>query len=457
MAKHHYHFIGIAGIGMSALAKLLLERGETVSGFDPGSSILTQELSRLGANIFSSHKKDNIAGADIVVYSSAIKTGNPELEEARSAGLRLMKRGELLAELFNTKSGIAVAGSHGKTTTSSLLATVLTEANKKPSIAVGGIISHLGSNAFSGSGDYFVAESDESDGSFLFLNPKHGILTNIDNDHVDHYGSLEQLSSAFESFLARIDKKGSILVNADDPGIKNAPAILENYRSFGFEGRDYKILELTCSANGSRFKLQSKTSNSLEFSLPYLGRHNAYNAVAVSSLCLDLGLTPQEIQKGLSVFRGVGRRLEKIFSASRFTLIDDYGHHPTEIRTTIKSIKEVDARPLTVVFEPHRFTRTKNFWEDFVHCFNGADKVYVSPIYAASESPIEGITSEALVEAQLKAGLNVEFIPDLSRMKEIKDTLLSKEAILLTLGAGGISKKIREIVHQDHAPTGAKK
>jgi len=441
---------------MSALAKLLLERGEVVTGSDPGSSLLTEELTRLGARIYTSHSEEHIKGANVIIYSSAIKKENPELLAARDLGLMIMKRGELLAELFNSKTGIAVAGSHGKTTTSSLLASVFKETGRDPSVAVGGVISHLESNAFSGQGEYFIAESDESDGSFLLLNPKHAILTNIDNDHVDHYGSLSELSQAFVNFLKRVDEKGVVIVNADDPGIQKAPELLRRFKSFGTKSGDYLVQKLTCSAEGSKFTLQTP-KEIFDFFLPYLGRHNAYNAVAVTSLCLEMGMTPVEIQRGLSVFRGVGRRLEKIFSQSGFTAIDDYGHHPTEIRTTICSIKEVDPRPLTVIFEPHRFTRTRNFWDDFIECFSGADKVYVSPIYAASESPLDGITSEALVKAQRESGLNVELISDLSEMRSIKNELLSKEAILLTLGAGGISKKIRSIFAEDHAPAGATK
>lgn len=456
MAKLHYHFIGVAGIGMSALAKLLLERGEKVSGSDPGSSVLTEELKRMGAEVFHSHSGDNISGANVIVYSSAIKKDNPEFKLSLEKGLKILKRGELLAELFNSRSGIAVSGSHGKTTTSSLLATVFLESGLNPSVAVGGIISHLGTNALTGEGESFVAESDESDGSFLLLNPKHAILTNIDNDHVDHYGSVEELAKAFENFLARVDKDGVVMVNSDDPGIQKSSELLQRYKSFGLKG-DYQILDLKCSADGSKIQLRSPNGKEFDFFLPYLGRHNAYNAVGVAALCLEIGLSPEEIQKGFSVFKGVGRRLEMIHAENGFTLIDDYGHHPTEIRTTIKSIKELDSRPLTVIFEPHRFTRTKNFWEEFISCFQGADKLYLSPIYAASETPIEGITSEALVLAQKETGLDVEFISDLSQMREIKDSLLSKNAILLTLGAGGISRKIREIILKDHGPTGAKK
>lgn len=456
MSKTHYHFIGIAGIGMSALAKLLIERGDKVSGSDQGSSTLTEKLSELGAKIYSGHEARNITGAETIIVSSAIRAENPELAAAREQGLRILKRGELLAELFNKKTGLAVAGSHGKTTTSSLLATVFHETQRSPSAAVGGIISHLKTNAFSGSGEYFIAESDESDGSFLWLNPFYAILTNIDNDHVDHYGSVEDLSKAFVSFLGRVPEAGKVIVNADDPGIQKIPGLIRENTSFGFTSGDYRASKLECSANGSQFLVTKPDGISVSFFLPHLGRHNVANAMGVIALCFELGFSETEIQQGLSVFRGVGRRLEKILSEKKFILLDDYGHHPTEIRTTIDSIKEVDPRPLTVIFEPHRFSRTKNFWQDFIACFASADKVYISPIYAASESPIPGITSEALVEDMKKFGVNVEFLPELSGMKSIKNSLVNEESILLTLGAGPISKKIREIVTVDCAPTGAR-
>lgn len=455
MDKKHYHFIGIAGIGMSALAKLLLENGERVSGSDPGSSVLTDELSRAGVRIFKDHHKDNIKGADFIVYSSAIRKTNQERIEAIEKGIPVLRRGELLAKLFNNKQGIAVAGSHGKTTTSSLLATVLRETGAMPTAAVGGIISHLGTNAFSGKGDLFVAESDESDGSFLLLSPAHAILTNIDNDHMDHYGTVAELTGAFERFLTQVRSGGKILVNADDPGIQRAAGLIGTHLSFGIKAGDYLGHDLKCSADGSTFNVTTPSHETHTFFLPHLGRHNVYNALGVIALCIELGFKAAAIQQGLSVFRGVGRRLEKIFSHDNFTLLDDYGHHPTEIKTTIQSIKEVDPRPLVIIFEPHRYSRTQNFWQDFTECFSGADKVYISPIYAASEDAIDGISSEALVDAQKRLGLNVELLPDLSGMREIKNNLLVTECILLTLGAGGISKKIREIIHQDHAPVGA--
>lgn len=446
MAKGRYHFIGITGIGMSALAKLLLERGESISGSDPGSSALTKHLENEGAKIFTTHEAHHVENADVVVYSSAIKSQNPELIRAREKGLRILKRGELLAELFNEKSGIAVAGSHGKTTTSSMLGSVLLELGFHPTVAVGGIITHLGSNAISGTGESFVAESDESDGSFLLLTPKHALLTNIDNDHLDHYGSVEALRTAFEDFLARVPAEGKVIVNGDDPGIRGSEAILSRAITFGLQSGQYRGSDLQCSASGSDFKLTTPVGETYAFSIAHLGRHNVLNALGVITLCLELGLTPEKIQRGLSVYRGVGRRLERLLQRNGFTLLDDYGHHPTEIRTTIASIKEVDPRPLTILFEPHRYTRTKNFWDDFVECFSGADKVYILPIYAASESALPEITSEKLVEAQRRRGIAVEFLPELSGMKGILLEEMKKDSVLLTLGAGGISKTIRSIV-----------
>ena len=436
---------------MSGIAEVLLDLGYNVSGSDLNSSAVTENLKNKGAAIQIGHRPENVQGATLIIYSSAIDHKNPEVIKAREQEIPLIRRAEMLAELMRLKFGIAVAGSHGKTTTTSLIATIFQEAKLDATYIIGGIVSNLGGNARKGDGEYLIAEADESDGSFLLLNPIMAAVTNIDDDHLDHYGSKDKIVDAFVEFVNKLPFYGRVALNANDPAsleIKSKVKRSIIWYGIELEGdvADYVAKNVELSAGGTEFDLYYKGSKVSRFKTNLMGFHNISNSLAAISISHEAGLGWDVIQKGLLSFQGVGRRLEKLFEKNSFVVIDDYGHHPTEVRATISTLRKVDQRPMCVVFEPHRFSRTQNFWNEFQECFEGADELYIAPIYAASEKPIEGITSEALVDAMRKKGKNVHFISSLEEMKTLLDERKNKETVFVTLGAGAISKKVREMV-----------
>lgn len=443
-----FHFIGISGIGMSGLAEILLSRGCIVSGSDLNQSELTEKLSTRGACIFQGHSASNVEDADVVIYSSAISHNNPEWIRATEKGLPRLKRGELLARILNQDWGVAIAGSHGKTTTTSLVSSILISAQKDPTFIIGGIVNHLGTNARNGSGKLVIAEADESDGSFLYLRPRMVALTNIDDDHLDHYLTRDKITAAFQDFVESLPKDGVLIFNQDDQGTLalTLPPSRKCY-SYGLnQNADYRANDVESRADGTRFSVSFKGEYLGEVQTHLWGKHNVSNCLAAIALTHQLGLSFTEIETGIKTFTGVGRRLEKLWQKENFVVIDDYGHHPTEIRATIKALKEVDERPLCVVFEPHRYSRTKNFWEEFKRAFTGADEIYISPIYPASELAIPGVTSERLCEEMVSSGMKVIYLKDLSEMEGLVKKKFMGDEIFLTLGAGPISKKIRGIV-----------
>jgi UDP-N-acetylmuramate--alanine ligase len=445
------HFIGIGGIGMSGIAEVLLDLGYKVSGSDLNNSSVTDNLSNKGAEIFLGHAAENVTDATLVVYSSAIDPKNPEFARATELKIPMIRRAEMLAELMRLKFGIAVAGSHGKTTTTSLIATVFQEAKLDATHIIGGIVHNLGGNAKKGDGQYLIAEADESDGSFLLLNPIMAAVTNIDNDHLDFYGTAEKIVEAFIEFVNKLPFYGRVALNANDQasmGIKGK--IKRPMVWYGIEVDDadveYVAKNIKLSASGTSFDLFFRGEFVQEIHTPLLGMHNVSNALAAITICHEARLSWTVIQSGLLKFQGVGRRLEKLYEKGSFVVMDDYGHHPTEIKATISTMKNVDERPLCVIFEPHRFSRTHNFWNEFQEVFKGATEIYIAPIYAASENPIPGITTEALVKEMKDKGINAHFISSLNSMQEILFERKDKNQIVLTLGAGAISKKIREMV-----------
>lgn len=442
------HFIGIGGIGMSGIAEVLLDLGYKVSGSDLNTSPVTDNLQKKGATIYKGHAAPQVEGVDIVVYSSAIDPKNPECQRAAELHIPMIRRAEMLAELMRLKFGIAVAGSHGKTTTTSLIATIFQEAKLDATHIIGGIVSNLGGNARKGEGKYLIAEADESDGSFLQLSPIMAAVTNIDDDHLDHYGTREKIVDAFVEFVNKLPFYGRAVMNANDPMSK---AVRERVKRpliwYGINTEaDYAARNVTSTATGTSFDLtvDGKTIGTIRTHM--IGAHNVSNTLAAIAISHEAGVDWDTISRGLLNFKGVGRRLEKIFEKNKFLVIDDYGHHPTEVAATIKALKSVDQRKLTVVFEPHRFTRTQNFWKEFQECFAGADEVFITPIYAASEAPIEGITSEKLVEEMKKKGIKAHYLSKLDEMKGLLTERNGLEGIFLTLGAGAISKKGRELV-----------
>lgn len=445
------HFIGIGGIGMSGIAEVLLDLGYKISGSDLNASPVTENLQKKGAQIFIGHNASHVEGATLVVYSSAIDPKNPEFSKAIEDKIPMIRRAEMLAELMRLKFGIAVAGSHGKTTTTSLVATIFQEAKMDATHIIGGIVRNLGGNAKKGDGQYLIAEADESDGSFLLLSPIMAAVTNIDDDHLDHYGTKEKIVEAFVEFVNRLPFYGRVALNANDATsllIKahvKRPMIWYGIET-SFDLADYVAKKVILSASGTEFDLYYQGQKALHFKTNLMGMHNVSNTLAAIALSHEAGIAWDVIQKGLLNFQGVGRRLEKLYEKNDFVVIDDYGHHPTEVKATISALRNVDKRPMCVVFEPHRYSRTQNFWKEFQECFEGADELFVTPIYAASEKPIEGITSEALIIEMQKRGKKVSFLPSLEEMKGLLETRKNQKTIFVTLGAGAISKKIRDIV-----------
>lgn len=442
------HFIGIGGIGMSGIAEVLLALGYKISGSDLNTSPVTDNLVKKGAIIHQGHAASHVEGVDLVVYSSAIDPKNPECQRALELHIPMIRRAEMLAELMRLKFGIAVAGSHGKTTTTSLIATIFQEAQLDATYIIGGIVNNLGGNARMGEGKYLIAEADESDGSFLQLSPIMAAVTNIDDDHLDHYGTKEKIVDAFVEFVNRLPFYGRVVLNGNDPVSSSIRERVKRPIIWYAINTDteYSASKISYSAKGTVFELswQGKSVGKVETHM--IGAHNISNTLAAIAISYEAGIEWKVIFSGLLKFKGVGRRLENIYEKDQFLVIDDYGHHPTEVSATIKALKSVDRRKLTVVFEPHRFSRTQNFWKEFQECFAGADELFISPIYAAGESPIAGISSEKLVEEMKARGMKASFITKLDDMKDLLEKRKSSEGIFLTLGAGAISKKARELV-----------
>jgi UDP-N-acetylmuramate--alanine ligase len=453
------HIIGVGGIGMSALAEILVRLGFKVQGSDLSESANVLKLRSIGVDVKMGHRKENISDANVVFHSSAVKQDNPEYEFALAQNIPVLRRAELLADIMRLQKGIAVAGTHGKTTTTSIVATLLKEVGLDPTYIIGGIVHNLGGHAHVGKGEYIVAEADESDGSFLMLNPIASIITNIDSDHLDHYGSMEGLVLAFESFANQIPFYGVCAINAHDPILQkissrmNKPFVtfaqgeLEQSISRD-EVINYHARNVSHSSTGAIFDLYVDGEKTETFKLNSPGRHNVLNALGALSVAIELGHTPKELVAALSKFEGVGRRFQKVFEEANFEIIDDYAHHPTEIFETIKTAKESRKdKEVCVIFEPHRFTRTKACWADFLHCFNLADKVLIAPIYPANELPIQGINTESLVSDinKLHPGL-CESFQEWSRVEEFIESHKSKKTILLALGAGAVGKKVKSIV-----------
>ncbi len=438
---------------MSGIAEVLLDLGYSVSGSDLTISPVTENLKNKGARIFQGHAAENVEGSTLIVYSSAIDKKNPEVSRAMELKIPMIRRAEMLAELMRLKKGIAVAGSHGKTTTTSLVATIFHEAKLDATHIIGGIVHNLGGNAKKGDGEFLIAEADESDGSFLQLSPLIAAVTNIDNDHLDHYGTEEKIVEAFVDFLNKLPFYGKAILNRDD---KNCFQIKEKLKrptlwyskAVSKDEADIVATDVKLSAAGAEFNLYSQGIFVQKFTTHLMGQHNISNTLAAIATCHECGINWATIQGGLLKFQGVGRRLEKLYTKNNFVVIDDYGHHPTEVRATISALKDVDSRPLCVVFEPHRYTRTQNFWEEFQACFEGADELFITPIYAASESPISGITTEKLIDEMKKKGKNVFLLQNLDGMKDLLNERKNKDMIFLTLGAGAISKKVQQIVKE---------
>ncbi len=442
LAPQPLHFVGIGGIGMSGIAEILLQLGFSVSGSDLKLSPVTDRLARLGARIYEGHDPAHVAGARAVVVSSAVPADNPEVVEARRLQIPVIPRGEMLAELMRLKYGIAVAGSHGKTTTTSMLAAVLERAGLDPSVVVGGRLSAFGgANARVGRSLLLVVESDESDGSFLKLAPILAVVTNIDREHLDHYRSLDEILAAFTEFVNRVPFYGAAVLCLDDENVQRIlPAVRRRTITYGRRAQaDLQIADVQLEPFASRFRLRREGQELGEFRLSLPGAHNVLNATAAAAACLELGVSLEAIREALAAFTGVERRFQIRGEAAGVTVIDDYGHHPAEIRATLEAARHCGYQRVLVLFQPHRYTRTLHLMEDFARCFYQADAVFVLDIYAASEPPLEGVTAAALAERiQAHGHRMVRYVGTPERAAEAAVAEARPGDAILTLGAGNV-------------------
>ena len=441
--KHrHIHFVGIGGIGMSGIAEILLTLGYRISGSDLRGSAITERLESLGAQVFEGHAAENTKGADAIVVSSAIPTGNLERIAAKARQIPIIERGELLAELMRLKYGIAIAGSHGKTTTTSITAAVLNSAGKDPTVVVGGRVDAFGSNARLGKSDLLLVESDESDGSFLKLAPILAVVTCIDAEHVDHYGSFDAVREAFVEFANRVPFYGSAILGIDDPEVRKIlPAIKRTVLTYGTsQDADLVAKNIDCGHLSSRFELCYRGLELGQFTVRGVGRHNVLNSMAAVLVALELEVSVERIRGGLASFSGVDRRFQIRGEQAGVTVIDDYGHHPTEIRATLEAARNCSFNRIHVVFQPHRYSRTQLLESEFAACFRDCDTLRVLDIYSAGETPIEGINAERLAAGiQAVAGRpSVTYAPSMEEAcKQAAESAQPGDAII-TLGAGSV-------------------
>ncbi len=444
------HFVGIGGIGMSGIAEVLLNLGYHVSGSDLKDSDTMRRLAGLGGQVRIGHAAEHVGDADVVVISSAVKPSNPEVEEARRRAIPVIPRAEMLGELMRMKYGVAVAGSHGKTTTTSLVATVLHAARLDPTAVIGGKVNALGSNARLGQGEYLVAEADESDGSFLRLSPTLAVVTNIDPEHLDHYGTLDALKRTFVDFINKVPFYGLAVLCLDHAEVASIlPQIEKRFVTYGLaEQADYRAVEISFSALSSRFTLLRRGERLGEVTLAMPGAHNVLNALAVLAVADFLGVNFATAQTALSEFQGVGRRFTVRGEVAGVMVVDDYGHHPAEIRATLAGARAGFPRRILAVFQPHRYTRTRDLLSDFAQAFSDAAEVVVSDIYAAGEEPIPGISAEALVAKMRACHGAVHYAGKRSDALRTLAPLVQSGDIVITLGAGDVWQVGEELLSE---------
>ena len=443
--KQHIHFIGIGGIGMSGLAQVLLTLNYSVSGSDLRSTEITRRLEKMGAVIYQGHKAEQVRDADVVVVSSAVKDDNPELQAARLAGIPVIPRAEMLGELMRLKKfGIAVAGAHGKTSTTSMVASVLQGAGLDPTVIIGGQVKGLGSNAHWGKGEFLVAEADESDGSFLKLTPSIIVVTNIDREHLDYYAGLEEIKRSFIFFMDRIPFYGMTITCGDDPVLMEIVAEVGKRNITYGTGRNCDLQARNIEFSGTRVSFDAVWHDAVmgrvELGVP--GLHHVRNALAAMAVGIELGLSFDDIRQGLSGYEGVGRRFELIGETGGITIVDDYAHHPTEIKATLKAARAAwPERRIVVLFEPHRYSRTKALMDEFATAFSEADELFLTEIYPASERPIVGITGKRLAETiKEHSSCPVHFVEHVELLPEAASPRLQAGDVVMTLGAGAIGR-----------------
>jgi len=445
------HFVGIGGIGMSGIAEVLLNHGYRVQGSDLKASKITDRLKSLGAIIYEGQRAENLEGADVVVISSAIKPGNPELDEARAKGLPVVRRAEMLAELMRLKSNVAVAGTHGKTTTTTMVAALLDEGGFDPTVINGGIIHAYGSNARMGRGEWMVVEADESDGTFNRLPATIAIVTNIDPEHMEHWGTEDALHQGFYDFVSNIPFYGLAVCCTDDPDVQSLVGKIADRRvvTYGFNAQaDIRAVNLTYKAGVAHFDIALQTEDAVieGCALPMPGDHNVSNALSAVAVARHLGMKKDEIRVALKGFKGVNRRFTKVGEVGGVAIIDDYGHHPVEIAAVLKAARQATEGRVIAVHQPHRFTRLSHHFEEFCACFNDADVVGISEVFAAGEDPIEGASHRDLVAGLIRHGHRharaVDSEADLERL--VREQAKPGDMVVC-LGAGTISAWANEL------------
>jgi UDP-N-acetylmuramate--alanine ligase len=463
----HVHFVGIGGIGMSGIAELLANLGYTVTGSDLRASDVTRRLETLGVRVAEGHRASQIDEADVVVVSSAVRPTNPEVVEARARGIPVIPRAEMLAELMRLKQGIAVAGAHGKTTTTSMVALMLDRAGLDPTAVIGGRLSAFGSNARLGRGACMVVEADESDGSFLRLSPVITVITNIDREHLDHYGSFDRVLDAFVDFANKVPFYGAIVACADDPHLASLrPRISRRVVTYGIDaaGADLRAEDVALEAFGGRCRVRVATGSRAasghaaggELRLGVPGRHNLLNALAAVGVGLELGLAFEVIAGALAEFRGAERRFQVLGEAQGVVVVDDYGHHPTEITAVVATARAQADRRLVLVFQPHRYSRTRELLEEFGAALAPADLVVLTDIYAAGEDPLPNVTVEEVARAVERAGgAAPTIVKAVADVPEAVARLTRRGDLVITLGAGSIGTAGPRLLERLRAREGA--
>jgi UDP-N-acetylmuramate--alanine ligase len=435
------HMVGIGGSGMNGIAEVLINMGFTVTGSDLSAGPAVRRLQQLGAQVYIGHGEDNVRDVDVLVKSTAIPDDNPELVKARELGIPIIPRAEMLAELMRLRTGIAVAGTHGKTTTTSLLATIFTEAGLDPTVIIGGRLNTYGANARLGDGDHLIAEADESDGSFLFLPPVITVVTNVDEDHLDFYDGIQAIDDSFTDFMNKIPFYGMNVVCGDDPGVQRLlPHIKRPCMTYGLNADNRLRGEIITSHLRSMFRVYLDGELWGEATVAQPGRHNVLNALGAIGVAIEAGLDKDEILRGLSNFGGVGRRFERKGERKGVLVVDDYGHHPAEVVANLETAKACyPDRRLIVAFQPHRFTRTQALFGDFCKAFDAADMLLLTEIYPASESPIPGVNGLSLAQGiKQVSDVKVRFFPDFGAIEKELPRILQPGDLLMTQGAGSI-------------------
>ncbi len=448
----NFHFIGIGGAGMSAIAHVLIKRGYNVSGSDLNAGRVSARLASEGAMVFMGHDACQVSDADAeaIVVSTAIKADNPEVVAAKEQNIPVYHRSDVLAAIFNQGDGVAVAGAHGKTTTSAMIACIAVEGNTDPTVIIGGEVSALNGNACNGEGRFIVAEADESDGSFLKLNPYLALVTNIEDDHLDYYGTEENIYKAFKQFLGNLVEGGKAILCVDNAKVKAlAQETEKEVITYGLEDADYVAKDIQYGVDGTTYKLYHKEEFVTDVRLIVPGRHNVLNSVGAFAAAREMGVAKERILASLAKFGGAKRRFETKGKVNGVWVVDDYAHHPTEIEVTLKAARQTQPKRLLCLFQPHRYTRTKLLFNEFCNCFADCDELILTDIYAASETPIPGITSEALAEGVRKAlGKEVTYISRLAKAEEYLEAKAEAGDLILTVGAGDVFKVGEELVRE---------